>query len=83
MACSKKNIAVTKLQHEKELLMKAKKNFLSELNGLYTEQIAYIQFADDIDMEIQEKIDDYIKRYNYNLNKIATINDTLSILKEL
>ena len=82
MACSK-NIAITRLQHEKGLLIKLRKNLLSELNDLYTKQIAYIQYADDIDMDIQEKINDHIERYNYNLDRIATVNNTLSILKEL
>ena len=82
MACSK-SIAITRLQHEKGLLIKLRKNLLSELNDLYTKQIAYIQYADDIDMDIQEKINDHIERYNYNLDRIATVNNTLSILKEL
>lgn len=78
-----KNITITKLQHEKGLLIKARKNLLYDLHDLYQEQLTSIEYADDIDMEIQEKINDYVERYNYILDRITTINDTLSILKGL
>lgn len=78
-----KDIAITKLQHEKGLLVKERKNLLSELKDLYIKQIAYIQYHQHIDLNIQDEINDHIERYNYTFNRIDTINYTLKLAKEV